>query len=131
MKDQLNPCEQVRTSCSYVSDQSSFVKINHNEINKLAENIIIKNSNKKNLESNADINNGIIEWDSSGWHYLGTQTLTAQYIFVLDTLNFCFWPSNSGLEYAYLATTLKCILESDSTAFQAEKLANMSEVKIA
>lgn len=37
-----------------------------------------------------------VEWDAEGWHYCDDAKtggpLTAQYVFVLDALNFCFWP---------------------------------------
>ena len=39
-------------------------------------------------------------------HYMGPSALTAQYLLVVDTLNFCFWPE-PGLEYENLAKSLK------------------------
>lgn len=33
-----------------------------------------------------------VEWDFEGIHYFDEGPLTVQYLFVLDTLNFCFWP---------------------------------------
>jgi len=42
------------------------------------------------------------------------------FIFVLDTLNFCFWPH--AWEYDNLATSLKMILEKDPKAFSPENL---------
>lgn len=33
-----------------------------------------------------------VEWDFEGIHYFDNGPLTVQYLFVLDTLNFCFWP---------------------------------------
>lgn len=33
-----------------------------------------------------------VEWDFEKIHYFDNGPLTVQYIFVLDTLNFCFWP---------------------------------------
>jgi hypothetical protein len=66
-----------------------------------------------------------VEWDASGWHYCADSTtcgpLTAQYVFVLDSLNFCFWPT-PGLEYDTLATSLKLVLELDPHAFDADRL---------
>jgi Potential Queuosine, Q, salvage protein family len=47
--------------------------------------------------------------------------LTCQFVFVLDALNFCFWPE-VGLEYHHLATGLKAALELDDTALSAENL---------
>ena len=40
-----------------------------------------------------------LKWDASEWHYTADATtgatLTIQYIFVLDAMNFCFWPSTT------------------------------------
>lgn len=33
-----------------------------------------------------------IKWDFEGIHYFDNGPLTAQYMLVLDALNFCFWP---------------------------------------
>ena len=44
--------------------------------------------------------------DSAELHLVGKGGLTAQYILVLDALNFCFWPQ-SDLEYDNLAKGLK------------------------
>lgn len=52
--------------------------------------------------------------------------MTCQYIFVLDALNFCFWPVD-GLEYDTLAKCLKDTLLRDVNAFNAETLANIDE----
>ena len=52
--------------------------------------------------------------------------MTCQYIFVLDALNFCFWPVD-GLEYDTLAKCLKDTLLRDGNAFNAETLANIDE----
>jgi hypothetical protein len=68
-----------------------------------------------------------------GWHYCAdvpNGPLTCQYIFVLDALNFCFWPT-PGLEYDYLATCLRKVLENDSTAFSAENLSSISSTTLA
>jgi hypothetical protein len=34
----------------------------------------------------------LIKWDFEGIHYFDNGPLTAQYMLVLDALNFCFWP---------------------------------------
>lgn len=33
-----------------------------------------------------------VEWDYEGIHYFDNGPLTVQFLFVLDALNFCFWP---------------------------------------
>lgn len=39
-----------------------------------------------------------VEWDFEGIHYFDNGPLTVQYLFVLDALNFCFWPGMSRIE---------------------------------
>ncbi|RLN92723.1 hypothetical protein BBJ28_00017647 [Nothophytophthora sp. Chile5] len=40
---------------------------------------------------------GFVTWDSGDFHYFADVEqdgpLTCQYVFVLDALNFCFWPT--------------------------------------
>ena len=71
-----------------------------------------------------------ISWDADHWHYCRDAAtfgpLTCQYIFVLDSLNFCFWPTE-GFEYEQLALGLKVVLEADPTAFDAERLSTITE----
>ena len=50
---------------------------------------------------------------------------TAQYVFVLDALNFCFWPLD-GYEYAELAGSLKVTLIAEPDSFSAQRLANLT-----
>ena len=43
---------------------------------------------------------------STDTHFRGGDGATAQYLLVLDALNFCFWPQ-PALEYEHLARGLK------------------------
>ena len=43
-----------------------------------------------------------MEGDYEGIHYFDNGTLTVQYLFVLDALNFPFWP-DKDLNYEHLA----------------------------
>lgn len=66
------------------------------------------------------------KWDECGWHYnedaAANGPLTAQYVLVLDALNFCFWPSSTALEYDTLASVLRDVLKADPKAFDADRL---------
>jgi hypothetical protein len=53
-----------------------------------------------------------------------------QYVFVLDALNFCFWPL-AGYEYEHLAGSLKAALETDPHAFDADRLAELTPATLA
>ncbi|CAH0521211.1 unnamed protein product [Peronospora belbahrii] len=69
---------------------------------------------------------GHVTWDSGNVHYFHDVKhdgpSTCQYVFVLDALNFCFWPTEK-MDYEHLASGLKMALVHDSHAFDAEKLA--------
>ena len=87
------------------------------------------------LASKATLQLEGVAWDASGWHYCADASqqgpLTCQYVFVLDALNFCFWPSSQGLEYDIVAVALKEALEKDVEAFSAPRLATMSVPQLA
>jgi hypothetical protein len=48
-----------------------------------------------------------VTWDSGDFHFFADVNvdgpLTCQYVFVMDALNFCFWPTE---QYAYLFAAL-------------------------
>jgi Potential Queuosine, Q, salvage protein family len=47
-----------------------------------------------------------VEWDFEKIHYLDYGPRTVQYIFVLDTLNFCFWPGMNNWSYLLSSKTV-------------------------
>lgn len=121
----LNPCKQVKESCFRVVNKLTHVKIVDSAIDKHA--VSLSQTEKETLCNGVD-------WDACGWHYNADVNvqgpLTVQFIFVMDAMNFCFWPSKTNFEYDTLASSLKDVLEKDSTAFNADRLANISEVSI-
>ncbi|KDP32059.1 hypothetical protein JCGZ_12520 [Jatropha curcas] len=98
--------EQVRASAAWVASRSSHVVVDSAGIEKAVENI-------------QEIPR--IEWDFEGIHYFDDGPLTVQYLFVLDALNFCFWP-DKDLSYDHLASGLKEALENDKSVFDADRL---------
>ncbi|KAK4367824.1 hypothetical protein RND71_011616 [Anisodus tanguticus] len=99
--------EEVRSTTAWVATHSSHVTVDFSGIEKVAE--TMKNSIPK------------VEWDFEGIHYFDNGPLTVQYLLVLDTLNFCFWPDEE-MSYDHLASGLKVTLESDKFAFDADRL---------
>ncbi|KAJ0097011.1 hypothetical protein Patl1_28544 [Pistacia atlantica] len=103
--------EEVRSSSAWVATHSSHVVVDSTGIEKVVENI--KDSIPK------------VEWDYEGIHYFDNGPLTVQYLFVLDALNFCFWPGKTlykDLNYDHLASGLKAALQNDKSAFDADRL---------
>jgi hypothetical protein len=76
-----------------------------------------------------------VSWDDAGWHYAddagSSGPTTAQYVLVLDALNWCFWPSTNGMEYEQLAVGVTNALRADSKALDADQLAAMTGPRLA
>ncbi len=65
------------------------------------------------------------------YHYYSHSmpNLSVEYIFVLDSLNFCFWP-NSSYEYSNLASSLKFVLMKNCQSFRPENLMKLTEMEL-
>lgn len=98
--------DDVRATSAWVASHSSHVVVDSSGIEKVAETI----------EAIPKVN-----WDFEGIHYFDNGPLTVQYLFVLDALNFCFWP-DEDLNYDNLAAGLKEALLNDKSAFDADRL---------
>ncbi|KAI9165480.1 hypothetical protein LWI28_014857 [Acer negundo] len=99
--------DEVRESSAWVATHSSHVVVDSSGIEKVVEKM--SGSIPK------------VEWDYEGIHYFDNGPLTVQYLFVLDALNFCFWPDKE-LNYDHLASGLKAALQNDKSAFDADRL---------
>ncbi|KAA0036427.1 UPF0553 protein-like [Cucumis melo var. makuwa] len=98
--------DDVRATSAWVASHSSHVLVDSSGIEKVVETI----------ESIPKV-----VWDFEGIHYFDNGPLTVQYLFVLDALNFCFWPDKE-LSYDHLASGLKASLQNDKSAFDADRL---------
>lgn len=98
--------DDVRSTSAWVASHSSHVVVDSSGIEKVVSTI---DSIPK------------VEWDFEGIHYFDNGPLTVQYLFVLDALNFCFWP-DKDLNYDNLASGLKAALQNDKSAFDADRL---------
>lgn len=121
--DTMNPLLSIKSSCQRVVSDCQFVTINDDAIETAATDMMQQNSFSGNRSVDWDAEGNFVivmkSWESVnsyyyciftvGWHFCADAPhgpLTCQYIFVLDALNFCFWPCE-GFEYDYLATCLK------------------------
>lgn len=109
-------CDSIRETCKKVCEASTDVKIDENNLKKLASIIL----DQKEFEN--------IEWRKYPGHYFNPddEEGTINYIFVLDCLNFCFWPSESGWEYEQIAGAIKKIIVDNSKALDASNLCKLS-----
>lgn len=119
---EMNAVELVRSTCSFVVENAQHVKIIESSIDEMI------NDDSK---FPADVSDALskVQWDSCGWHFnrdaSSAGDMTAQYILVMDALNFCFWPC-PGLEYEHLAIGLKNALERNPNAFSADNLCKVT-----
>lgn len=117
----MDPVDAVRETCAWVAARATHVRIDGPALARFAAGL---------AEQHRTAEGGglaLPEWDAGGWHYAADAAaggpLTAQYVLVLDALNWCFWPSPTGLEYDALAIGLREALEADPHAFDADRLA--------
>jgi hypothetical protein len=115
----------VRDSTAWVCASAAHVHLDTARLAALAAEIA---GHRSKVELRVD--NGTSS-DGVGWgeeiHYTGDEAQTVQYLFVVDALNFCFWPSDGQWEYEDLSTAVKRALEADAAALSADRLAAMDE----
>ena len=121
----VDPVTSILNSTQYVMDKmqsmdAPSVNINIDAIDSFCE--ILKKTDLADMRTS-------VEWDACGWHYQDDTPLTAQYIFVMDSLNFCFWPVQ-GLEYEHLAMNLRDVLLANPNAFNANNLKSMNSTTL-
>ena len=123
----MEPTAAVRASCERVMADARSVSIVGSALEALAEDMVGDSSRALKIKG--------VAWDASGWHYCKDASeqgaLTCQYVFVLDALNFCFWPSSTGIEYDSIAVALKNVLEADPEAFSAARLSVITAQELA
>jgi Queuosine salvage protein len=115
---------EVLETARWVAEKSSRVRIDPESIVRFSHTIFTSKPSPP-------------AWDSIH-HFQGREEDMVAYLFVLDTLNFCFWPPSGRLRwevfygsrfysgYYALALALKKVLESGSPLTQAQFLAFVS-----
>ncbi|KRX01201.1 hypothetical protein PPERSA_03705 [Pseudocohnilembus persalinus] len=116
----MNKCQLVRDTCQFVFQKSKHVKINEENLKKFADSL------------DKQFRNGYkyTEFGDYECHFSqseGGDEALLEYLFVLDSLNFCFWPESAQKwEYDDLALTLKNAIKKDRNVFKPENLAKIS-----
>eukprot|EP00285_Hemiselmis_virescens_P008164 CAMPEP_0173399980 /NCGR_PEP_ID=MMETSP1356-20130122/46544_1 /TAXON_ID=77927 ORGANISM="Hemiselmis virescens, Strain PCC157" /NCGR_SAMPLE_ID=MMETSP1356 /ASSEMBLY_ACC=CAM_ASM_000847 /LENGTH=329 /DNA_ID=CAMNT_0014359811 /DNA_START=147 /DNA_END=1136 /DNA_ORIENTATION=+ len=125
-----SPLDLVRTSTARVSATASHVSIDGAAISLLATSIAGATTKSPSEAAASGGGAKMPEWDTETHFYDGGDA-TAQYLLVLDALNFCFWPSEGSWEYARLASGLKKSLLDDPDCLSASRLASIDESSLA
>jgi len=111
-----NPCEYVRKTCEKVMSKSTHVKIDPVALQKFCE-----------LLKKEQAISTFASW--AACHYPPekySMEILLRYIFIIDTLNYCFWP-NAPFEYDNLAGNLYDTLVKKPEFFELENLCKISE----
>ena len=99
-----------------------MVKINEDKIPGLME------------EIKAQISKSGLAYDKwSDWHIKEPKTFSVEQVtafcFVVDAMNFCFWPDNPAgvFEYEHITKNLETLLKNDPDFFTCERLIKVDE----
>ena len=117
MKDSIfpNPCTYVKESTSKIIPIMSHVKIDDKALKKFVKNLLQdKNALKYPKWSETHLDATSVPFES-----------LLRYLFVIDTLNYCFWP-NAGYEYYTLAQNLYKTLKNKKKFFEIDNLIKMT-----
>lgn len=111
----LNPLAAVRTTTAEVVRLARHVHIDPVALERLARELAAGRRQPAG-------------WDDVH-HFRDGGPLTAQYLLVLDALNFCFWPAPEW-NYNRLALALKGATEQDPGWLSADRLASLAEADL-
>lgn len=106
--DSLNPLQAVRVGADFVTTHARSVRVDEAAIEALASRIAQGEMPR-------------IPWDDVH-HFRAGEMETAQYLLLLDALNFCFWPEPAW-DYNRLALALKTTMLTEPERFSASALA--------
>lgn len=112
-----NPCEHVKAAATFVMTHATEVQIDEAALSKFVSELKAKAITYQ-------------PWSESHFPPESTDFETLlRYIFVIDTLNFCFWP-NSPFEYCDLAKNLHNTLVHNSDFFCIDSLCAMTPERL-
>lgn len=115
------PVQSVLDTCQFVVESAVSVQIDPKAVQRFCGEVA--------SETDLVALRKELEWEACGWHFSDGGPLTAQYVFVLDSLNFCFWPVE-GFEYEQLAASLRDKLVKNPSAFSASALTQLTAVEL-
>ncbi len=113
--DPTAPLDAVRRSAAWVTERARYVHLREEGIAALARRMAAGEMPP-------------VRWDDVH-HFRDGGPATAQYLLVLDALNFCFWPDPSW-DYNRLALALKQTMLREPHRFHADALASASEADV-
>lgn len=113
--------ERILESVAWVTSQATDVSMDREAIAKLVDELTDETLKRLYFLPHFDQDLHFID--------LADPHLTAQYLMVLDSLNFCFWP-HPTLEYEHIAQGLKKSVLQDPASISAESLMQMESSQL-
>lgn len=111
----LHPLQAVHDSATFIAHHARYVHVDNDATLALAYRI-------------AEGSTPPVAWDNVH-HFNDGTPRTAQYLLVLDSLNFCFWPQPAW-DYNRLALALKQTMLHEPERFTAERLARVTDADV-
>jgi hypothetical protein len=111
----LHPLQAVHDSAAFIAQHARHVHIDAEATTALAHRL-------------AGATVPAVAWDTIH-HFNDGTPRTAQYLLVLDSLNFCFWPQPAW-DYNRLALALKQTMLSEPERFTAERLSRVTPTDV-
>ena len=111
----LHPLQAVHDSATFIAQHARHVRVDAEATTALAHRL-------------AEGNTPSVAWDTIH-HFNDGTARTAQYLLVLDSLNFCFWPQPAW-DYNRLALALKQTMLKEPERFTAEQLARVTPADV-
>ena len=122
------PTGEVRRTNAFVMDHQKLVAIKAANIDQFVM--------QMNAEA-AALQDGKFVWDKwQDFHltHIGKYSLEqlTAYVFAVDAINFCFWPSSpqGEFEYEHMTRNLEKILDTDPLFFTAHRLATVTHEQV-
>ncbi|EGR33530.1 UPF0553 family protein, putative [Ichthyophthirius multifiliis] len=115
----MNKCQLVRQTSEYVLKNAKHSQVNIQNLKQLADDLL--DQFQKGYK--------YTEFEEYGCHYsnFNSPEQTIAYIFILDTLNFCFWPCKEEFEYDDLANGVKNLIFNHYEDVLPKNIININE----
>jgi len=110
----MNPSLRARKSARFVVEHSSHIRINEQKLIELSAWLANNHKYDEFSESSQHPTANDFDLDS-----------TIKFFFIVDSLNFCFWPN--GIEYEDLIAFIKRIFKEEPSFFTFENFMEISE----
>lgn len=125
------PNAEVRRTCNVVMEQQSNITVDDAKIAQFIVELEAKITENDEKGVTGFVFDKWSDWHVSDITKYSLEQITA-YAFVVDAMNFCFWPNNPSGEFEYIHITknLEKVLDTEPEFFSLERLSQVTEQEI-